>query len=173
PREQPLTEAELGQWLDLLAGTLGALRQADLTTPSGVAQLIKDVSDRAGGHPAIQLRAAKLTFTTVTADHRPQFRAELAAAAAKALLAVAGLLGTGGEVNWGDAQGVTDNWWLSDAVRTLTDLVRPRPDGLAPWVPAVLDLLRMDLAVGGIRPDDPTPAAWLGARPGSPDAAAD
>src|SRR5262249_7171149 len=173
PREQPLTQPELGQWLGLLEATLGTLRQADLTTPSGVAQLIKDVSDRAGDHPAIQLRAAKLTFTTVTADHRPQFRAELAAAAAKVLLAVAGLLGTGGEVAWGDVQRVTDNWWLSDAVRTLTELVTPRPDGLAGWVPAVLDLLRMDLAVGGIRPDDQTPAGWLGARLDSLDSALD
>src|SRR5262249_11247451 len=67
-------------------------------------------------------------------------------------------------VDWSNEQSFTDTWWLRDAVRTLTGLVRPRPDGLAPWVPVVLDLLRMDLAVGGTRPTDQTPAGWLGAR---------
>src|SRR5262249_18656307 len=106
----------------------------------------------------------KLTFTTVTAEQRPLLRPDVAAAAAKALLAVAALLGAGAEVDWSNEQSFTDTWWLRDAVRTLTGLVRPPPDGLGPWVAVVLDLLRMDLAVGGTRPTDQTPSGWLGAR---------
>src|SRR5262249_60860008 len=94
-------------------------------------------------------------------------------AAAEALVSVAGLLGAGAGVDWSDEQSFTDTGWLRDAVWTLTQLVTPRPDGLAPWVPVVLDLLRMDLAVGGIRPDDQTPAGWLGARLDSLDSALD
>src|SRR5262249_42289207 len=175
-QNQALSKAALEGWLGLLEGTVDPLRQVSLVTPPSTAQLFQDLYERAEGRPAIQLEIAKLSFTMLTADRRPEFRPEMAVAAAKALLQVARSLAPPGPdtgstwqsaMAWlglGGGDTSADLQWVGDALPALAGLVPPPPDRLDPSVLSVLDLLRSDLAVGGQRPTDRTPADWLSAR---------